>query len=127
MNLALLNDLHTNFSKIHKDSSIRAVILSATQPEIMKKPVFSSGIDVMGLTGKLMECHEPDDVARKFLKMRELIFEFQAQATSIEACRKPVISAIDGACLGMAIDFMNMLRNKQHILVMMAPSKFVKM
>ena len=37
-------------------------------------------------------------------KLRRLIDRMQAATTSVEACRKPVIAAVDGWCIGGGMD-----------------------
>merc|ERR1712226_647262 len=105
MNMPFMDEMQTLLNTAHKDGAVRAIILSAG--ETPKKPIFSAGIDVMGLAVNLMECKEPDDVARQFLKMREFILHLQAKTTALRACRKPVIGAVDGGALGLAIDYLS--------------------
>jgi enoyl-CoA hydratase len=64
---------------------------------------FSSGIDLsmlMGLGPKI----EDDCDGRRREKLRRLILSLQDTLTSIERCRKPVLAAIHGACIGGGID-----------------------
>jgi enoyl-CoA hydratase/carnithine racemase len=64
---------------------------------------FTSGIDLallMGVPAKI----EDEDEARKREKLRRLILRLQDTLTSIERCRKPVLAAIHGACIGGGID-----------------------
>ena len=64
---------------------------------------FTSGIDLallMGVPAKI----EDEDEARKREKLRRLILRLQDTLTSIERCRKPVLAAIHGACVGGGID-----------------------
>ena len=44
------------------------------------------------------------DPARTAQQMRRHVDDFQAAITSIEKCEKPVIAALHGWCLGLAID-----------------------
>jgi enoyl-CoA hydratase len=64
---------------------------------------FTSGIDLallMGVPAKI----EDEDEARKREKLRRLILRLQDTLTSVERCRKPVLAAIHGACIGGGID-----------------------
>ena len=64
---------------------------------------FTSGIDLsllMSLGAKI----EDEDEGRKREKLRRLILRLQDTLTSIERCRKPVLAAIHGACIGGGID-----------------------
>ncbi len=64
---------------------------------------FTSGIDLallMGVPAKI----EDEDEARKREKLRRLILRLQDTLTSVERCRKPVLAAVHGACIGGGID-----------------------
>jgi enoyl-CoA hydratase len=67
---------------------------------------FCSGIDLgmMMSLGKRIE--DPCD-ARTRENLRLVILELQDCLTSIERCRKPVIAAIQGACIGGAVDLIS--------------------
>merc|ERR1711981_1064768 len=67
-----------------------------------------AGIDVGDLAVSLMEAmQDSDDVARRFVNVRELVLNFQDKITAIESCRKPVIAAVSGAAVGLAIDILS--------------------
>jgi enoyl-CoA hydratase len=64
---------------------------------------FTSGIDLsllMGLGAKI----EDDCDGRRHEKLRRLILRLQDTLTSIERCRKPVLAAVHGACIGGGMD-----------------------
>ena len=64
---------------------------------------FTSGIDLsllMGLGAKI----EDEDDGRRREKLRRLILRLQDTLSSIERCRKPVLAAVHGACIGGGID-----------------------
>ena len=64
---------------------------------------FTSGIDLsllMGLGAKI----EDEDDGRRREKLRRLILRLQDTLTSIERCRKPVLAAVHGACIGGGMD-----------------------
>jgi len=64
---------------------------------------FTSGIDLamlMGLGARI----EDDCDGRRNEKLRRLILKLQDTLTSIERCRKPVLAAVHGACIGGGID-----------------------
>jgi enoyl-CoA hydratase len=54
----------------------------------------------MGLGAKI----EDDCDGRRREKLRRLILDLQDTLTSIERCRKPVLAAIHGACIGGGMD-----------------------
>jgi enoyl-CoA hydratase len=64
---------------------------------------FTSGIDLtmmMGLQGQIKD--ECDGRSRE--KLRALVLELQDTLTSLEKCRKPVLAAIHGGCVGGGVD-----------------------
>jgi len=68
-----------------------------------KGKFFTAGIDLtllMGLGAKI----EDDCDGRRREKLRRLILRLQDTLSSIERCRKPVLAAIHGACIGGGID-----------------------
>ena len=64
---------------------------------------FTSGIDLAMLAGVADEVDD-DCEGRKREKLRRTILELQDNLTSLERCRKPVLAAIHGACIGGGID-----------------------
>ena len=64
---------------------------------------FTSGIDLAMLTG-LGARIEDDCDGRSREKLRRVILDLQDTLTSIERCRKPVLAAVHGACIGGGID-----------------------
>ena len=65
--------------------------------------VFTSGIDLamlMGLGARI----EDDCDGRRREKLRRLILKLQDTLSSIERCRKPVLAAVHGACIGGGMD-----------------------
>lgn len=86
------------FEDLDADPEIRAIVLAG------KGSCFSAGIDLMGMTGELselMDAHQKGGVKWRFLsKLKKL----QQAITCIEDCRKPVIAAIHGHCVGAGLD-----------------------
>ncbi len=64
---------------------------------------FTSGID-LAMLGTLREQVRDADGARSREKLRRVILDLQDCLSWAERCRKPVIAAIHGACLGGGID-----------------------
>src|SRR3989441_470284 len=64
---------------------------------------FTSGIDLAMLAG-LKNQNQDDCDGRMREKLRRQILDLQDTLGSIERCRKPVIAAIHGACIGGGID-----------------------
>lgn len=64
---------------------------------------FTSGIDLGMLAGMRAQIQDDCD-GRSREKLRRVILDLQDTLSSIERCRKPVIAAIHGACVGGGID-----------------------
>ncbi|BEV71141.1 MULTISPECIES: crotonase/enoyl-CoA hydratase family protein [unclassified Paludibacterium] len=97
LNADMWREMRQAFEWCDAEGAVRAVVLSGAGKH------FSSGIDLsllMGVQGQINdECE-----ARKREKLRGLILDLQACVTSLEKCRKPVIAAISGYCLGGGLD-----------------------
>lgn len=91
-------ELRQVFEKLSTDSSVRAIVLSGAGDK-----AFTAGLDVKAASqGTLFE--EGTDSARKAVGLRRHIEEFQDCITAVERCEKPVIVAMHGFSLGLAID-----------------------
>ena len=64
---------------------------------------FTAGIDLGLLAGLAAEIADPCD-GRAREKLRRVILDLQDTVSAIERCRKPVLAAIHGACIGGGID-----------------------
>jgi enoyl-CoA hydratase/carnithine racemase len=64
---------------------------------------FTAGIDLSMLMG-LGAMIEDDCAGRRGEKLRRAILKLQDTLSSIERCRKPVLAAIHGACIGGGVD-----------------------
>uniref|UniRef100_A0A0D9V9R6 Enoyl-CoA hydratase n=1 Tax=Leersia perrieri TaxID=77586 RepID=A0A0D9V9R6_9ORYZ len=73
----------------------RAVLLSASGPH------FCAGIDLS--SPSLPSSPSPDPAAAAD-GLRRGILEMQAAVTAIERCRKPVVAAVHGACVGGGVE-----------------------
>ncbi|KAG8390341.1 hypothetical protein BUALT_Bualt01G0073500 [Buddleja alternifolia] len=83
-------------SSLDRNPDVGIIILSGSGRH------FCTGIDLQTLSGTISE--ETGDTGRKAEKLRREIKFMQRAVTAIEECRKPVIAAIHGACLGAGID-----------------------
>lgn len=87
------------FAWIEEEPSVRAVVLSGAGKH------FSSGIDLTylaslaGLMGK--------DIGRNAVALRTQIKRLQNAFTAVDQCSKPVLAAIQGYCIGGAIDLIS--------------------
>ncbi|CAE6461465.1 unnamed protein product [Rhizoctonia solani] len=92
-------ELGSIFDKISRDGSVRAVVLSSSNPKI-----FTPGLDLSD-TGALVN-KDGLDPARQAFKLRDHVLHFQSCISAIERCNQPVIAAVNGIAYGLAIDIM---------------------
>lgn len=96
LDLAGWHGLRTAFLAMDAAPQVRAVILRGRGDH------FCSGIDLSllaELTGTASDC-----AGRSSEALAAFILDLQDTVTAIEQCRKPVIAAIHGACIGGGID-----------------------
>jgi enoyl-CoA hydratase len=86
------------FEDLDKDPDIRVVIIAA------KGPCFTAGIDLVGMMPELPEILEKEQKGGVKWKLLKKIKELQDSISCIEWCRKPVIAAIHGYCIGAGLD-----------------------
>ncbi len=86
------------FEALDQDPAIRVVILAA------EGPCFSVGIDLVEMAGALPEIMEKEQMGGVKLRLLKKIAALQETMTCIERCRKPVIAAIHGYCIGAGLD-----------------------
>jgi enoyl-CoA hydratase len=97
MSRAMWLEIRTAFEWIDATPAARVAVISGNGAH------FTSGIDLAMLAGVADEVDD-DCEGRKREKLRRTILDLQATLTSIERCRKPVLAAIHGACIGGGID-----------------------
>jgi len=97
MNRAMWREIGNAFEWIDATPEVRVAVLSGNGAH------FTSGIDLAMLAGVADEVDD-DCEGRKREKLRRTILALQDSLTSLERCRKPVLAAIHGACIGGGID-----------------------
>jgi len=100
LNDEMWRELREAFAWADRTPTARVVILSGNGR------AFSTGIDLAMLAG-LRERIRHADLARSQELLRALILDLQDCVSSIERCRKPVIAAIHGPCIGGAVDIVS--------------------
>jgi len=97
LNQTMWQELQSVMEWADAEPTVRAVVLAGQGRH------FCSGIDLsmlMGIQGAIAdECE-----GRQREKLRRLILQLQDNVSSLERCRKPVVAAIHGACLGGGLD-----------------------
>ncbi len=86
------------FTDLDRDEDIKVVIVAG------KGKCFSAGIDLIGMANALPEILEKDQKGGTKWKLLPKIQAMQETMTCIERCRKPVIAAVHGFCLGAGLD-----------------------
>lgn len=96
MNAAFWAEIVQIFQWVDDTDAIRVVVLSGAGKH------FSAGIDLMLLASVASDMGQ--DVGRNARLLRRKILQMQASFNAVDQCRKPVLAAIQGYCLGGAID-----------------------
>lgn len=99
MNAAFWREIIEIFQWVEDTDAVRAVVLSGAGKH------FSSGIDLMLLAQVANDLCK--DVGRNARLLRRKILELQASFNAVDNCRKPVLAAIQGYCIGGAIDLIS--------------------
>ncbi len=86
------------FEDLDKDDDIRVVIIAGEGPS------FSAGIDLVSMMPELPELLEQDQKGGIKWRLLPKIKKLQEAISCIEWCRKPVIAAIHGHCIGAGLD-----------------------
>ncbi|MBI2277552.1 MAG: crotonase/enoyl-CoA hydratase family protein [Dechloromonas sp.] len=97
MNDAMWQEIRQAFEWIDATPEARVAILSGAGKN------FCAGID-LAMLGSIQQRIASPDGARSREALRRLILDLQDCLSSIERCRKPVLAAIQGACVGGALD-----------------------
>lgn len=97
VNDAMWQEIRQACEWVDATSEARVAILSGAGRN------FCAGID-LGMLAGIQQRIAHADGARSREALRRLILDLQDCLTSIERCRKPIIAAIHGACVGGALD-----------------------
>jgi enoyl-CoA hydratase len=97
MNAAMWQEIRQAFAWADATPEVRVAILSGEGKN------FCAGIDLAMLASIQQQIAHADG-ARSREALRRLILDLQDCLSSIERCRKPVLAAIHGACVGGALD-----------------------
>lgn len=97
MNEAMWREIRDAMNWADATPEVRVVVLAGNGKN------FCSGIDLAMLMG-VQQVIKDDCQGRANEKLRRLILELQDCLTSLERCRKPVLAAVHGACVGGGVD-----------------------
>ena len=97
INGVLWREIGQVFAWVDQTPAVRVVILSGAGK------YFSAGIDFEMIQSVFADISELSS-GHKEERLRGLIREFQAAFTALEVCRKPVLAAVQGLCIGAGLD-----------------------
>ena len=97
MNMPMWQELRKAFQWVDATPEARVAILEG------EGKAFTSGIDLEMMMGLGQEIQN-DCEGRMRENLRRVILDLQDTLTSLERCRKPVLAAVHGACVGGGID-----------------------
>ena len=96
MGMAFFRELTEHVRRLDDDPDVRAVVIRAQGKS------FSVGLDLME-AGAMLGGSGADDRER----LRKRILQLQESNNALERCRKPVIAAVHGHCIGGGIDLLS--------------------
>ena len=95
MNPTFWRELDEVLTQLHKDASARVLVISSTGKH------FSAGMALETFAGTIaMDDQSPEGRAAMF----DMLTDMQATFTKLETLRIPVVAAIQGGCIGGAVD-----------------------
>ena len=97
MNATMWQEIRTAFQWVDDTPEARVAVLQA------EGKLFTAGID-LGMMMSLAPQQSGGCDGRAREQLRRNVLELQDTLTSLERCRKPVLAAIHGACIGGGID-----------------------
>ena len=97
MNAAMWQDIRRAFQWVDETPEARVAVLQG------EGKLFTAGIDLQMMMGLGPQIQNDCD-GRTREALRRVILDMQDTLTSLERCRKPVLAAIHGACIGGGID-----------------------
>lgn len=89
------------FAWLDKADDVRAIVLRGEGEH------FSYGLDLATMAGELARFIGDGTQAKERLELHELIERMQRATSCVAECKKPVIAAIAGWCIGGAIDLVS--------------------
>jgi enoyl-CoA hydratase len=88
----------TLFSRLDDDEAVRVVLLRGAGEH------FSFGLDLASMSAELAPVVAPDSGAKARQALLGIIRRMQDANTCVARCRKPVVAAVSGWCIGGGVD-----------------------
>jgi len=98
MNPPAWRELMPIMDDLDRDDDIRVAIISG------KGKAFTAGIDIIAMPADLSEMVSREQMGGIKRNLVKKIIDLQETITCIERCRKPVIAAVHGHCIGAGLD-----------------------
>lgn len=95
------DELQASLEWLDAEPSVRVIVLCGEGRH------FCAGLDLAMFVELLPEHSHHGDTARQAEQFRQLVLRLQGNISAIERCRKPVIAAIHGSCLGGGVDMIS--------------------
>lgn len=92
------SQLPSLFERLGADEAVRAVVLKSNAEH------FTYGLDLAAMAAELSELMAPDSRALARQRFLDTVKRMQHTHDAVAACRKPVIAAIQGWCIGGGVD-----------------------
>ena len=89
------------FNALDADPDVRAIVLTGSGKH------FSFGLDLPAMMGEFGKVLAPDAKAGPRTEFHNTIKSMQGAINAVADCRKPVIAAISGWCIGGAVDLIS--------------------
>jgi enoyl-CoA hydratase/carnithine racemase len=98
MDQNFFDEVLQTFNTLSIDDDVNVIILWA------EGKAFSAGLDLRSAASLLLDGNDTESASVQNLRLLKAIQHWQASNTAIAKCKKPVIAAIQGHCIGGAID-----------------------
>ncbi len=86
------------FRELDRDENVRAIVVHGSGGN------FTFGLDLKGMMGTLGPHLSGDNLAKARTHFLDLVHRLQESFDAVASCRKPVIAAISGRCIGGGVD-----------------------
>ncbi|ETR68457.1 MAG: Enoyl-CoA hydratase [Candidatus Magnetoglobus multicellularis str. Araruama] len=88
-------EIKQSFQDLSDDSNVRVVVIKANGKH------FTTGLDLIAAANMFANAMNDKE------KFRDIIIELQESMNAVEKCKKPVIAAAHGMCIGAGIDLLS--------------------
>jgi enoyl-CoA hydratase len=98
MGPAFWNEMPIVFDALDKDDEVRAIVTRGRGEH------FTYGLDLNATASIFGSVVAGENLARERTDLHDMVLKWQQAFTAIARCRKPVIAAIDGWCIGGGVN-----------------------